>query len=664
MNNPLYNASTHPYFYPRPTTSIPNRSSYDQLLQKPILYSSNANNATNNINFNVNNISIYRPPSSNRFQSPSFSLTKPIIPFKPSTQKHQTQRRSASLYQEQPTTLKTQNEYYNNKPNFNNNNINSLSQSPTKSLNDKYFSPIYPNITTLPLFKQISLQSNNINETALDTNFQYPSTSQEYFLPPKTKKYPKKTLVLDLDETLVHSSFKPFPFTADISLNIKVDTNIHNVNVLKRPYVNEFLSRMSLFYELVIFTASVAPYANPLLDILDKGKVISHRLFRQHCVYTSGVYIKNLRKVGRDMKNMIILDNNPISYVFNKENGIPILTWKSDRNDKELLRIMPFLEYLSKVDDVREVIKQVVKNNVIDYNEVNRLIQSDSNKNAKNNNNININIVNQFVSNIFLNNGNKENNNANQQLKTNQDNINVYRSNLTGINSDKDKEKEGDKKSLYFYHNKTNDNHPITINNNQNNSTLNYMPNKRNTNNNMFQVDSSQTASLYRPATSFLSKSYSYKYRDIIPPKTEVNFYYPSHMKVSPQINQNVPSNQNIPNQKAYSNYTKIMQDMKLLIEKDKVNPIPKPISKSFYWQEQENNLNLASRNQRCQTPIHHNGQLNNIKEIKNNSFINNNTNIQSSEIDSKRPLRNASSMTVRNNNYYQLPIHMEYNLI
>ena len=118
MNNPLYNASTHPYFYPRPTTSIPNRSSYDQLLHKPILYSSTANNATNNINFNVNNISIYRPPSSNRFQSPSLSLTKPIIPFKPSTQKHQTQRRSASLYQEQPTTLNTQNEYYNNKQNF------------------------------------------------------------------------------------------------------------------------------------------------------------------------------------------------------------------------------------------------------------------------------------------------------------------------------------------------------------------------------------------------------------------------------------------------------------------------------------------------------------------------------------------------------------------
>jgi len=118
---------------------------------------------------------------------------------------------------------------------------------------------------------------------------------------------------------------------------------------------------MSNFYELVIFTASNAHYANSLLDQLDIDHNISYRLFREHCISMNGLYIKDLRRIGRDLKDTIILDNNPISYIVKKENGIPIKTWHFDKGDVELVKLIPLFEYLSKVDDVRNVIRRIVK---------------------------------------------------------------------------------------------------------------------------------------------------------------------------------------------------------------------------------------------------------------------------------------------------------------
>jgi RNA polymerase II subunit A small phosphatase-like protein len=68
----------------------------------------------------------------------------------------------------------------------------------------------------------------------------------------------KKTLVLDLDETLVHSGFKPFSIPSDMILKIELDNKIHDIHVLVRPGVDEFLERMAQHYELVIFTASLS----------------------------------------------------------------------------------------------------------------------------------------------------------------------------------------------------------------------------------------------------------------------------------------------------------------------------------------------------------------------------------------------------------------------
>lgn len=82
--------------------------------------------------------------------------------------------------------------------------------------------------------------------------------SPRFLLPPvKHQDMHKKCMVIDLDETLVHSSFKPIN-NADFVVPVEIDGTVHQVYVLKRPYVDEFLERMGELYECVLFTASLA----------------------------------------------------------------------------------------------------------------------------------------------------------------------------------------------------------------------------------------------------------------------------------------------------------------------------------------------------------------------------------------------------------------------
>jgi|TARA_B110000285_G_C15025929_1_gene564153 carboxy-terminal domain RNA polymerase II polypeptide A small phosphatase len=78
----------------------------------------------------------------------------------------------------------------------------------------------------------------------------------------------RKTLVLDLDETLVHSSFKKIK-NADIKQPIDIDGFIQTVYVNVRPYAEEFILHMSKFYEVIMFTASISKYAQPIFNKID-----------------------------------------------------------------------------------------------------------------------------------------------------------------------------------------------------------------------------------------------------------------------------------------------------------------------------------------------------------------------------------------------------------
>jgi carboxy-terminal domain RNA polymerase II polypeptide A small phosphatase len=167
----------------------------------------------------------------------------------------------------------------------------------------------------------------------------------------------KPCLVLDLDETLVHSSFKPVP-NSDYVIPVEIEGFVHQVYVCKRPGCDLFLERVGKSFEVVIFTASLAKYADPLLNLLDPLNVIRARLFREACVYHEGNYVKDLSLLGRDARYTIIVDNSPASYLFQPENALACGSFIDDMSDTELYVLLDFLEETRRVRDVRTVLHE------------------------------------------------------------------------------------------------------------------------------------------------------------------------------------------------------------------------------------------------------------------------------------------------------------------
>jgi Dullard-like phosphatase family protein len=166
-------------------------------------------------------------------------------------------------------------------------------------------------------------------------------------------KVGKITLVLDIDETLVHASINPRP-------GLRYDTVVHfddqysgDIYVAYRPHMHTFLRAVAPLFEVVVFTASQSCYADPLMDTIDPDKtLVTDRLYRQHCVEAQGGRIKDLNLCGRSLDRMVIIDNSPIAYCFQPRNAIPILSWFNDPNDNELLKLIPLLQRLATEESV------------------------------------------------------------------------------------------------------------------------------------------------------------------------------------------------------------------------------------------------------------------------------------------------------------------------
>ncbi|XP_044945960.1 CTD small phosphatase-like protein 2 isoform X1 [Hordeum vulgare subsp. vulgare] len=175
-------------------------------------------------------------------------------------------------------------------------------------------------------------------------------------LPKQTRSCPRTTLVLDLDETLVHSTLEPCE-DSDFTFPVRFNLRDHTIYVRCRPYLKDFLERVASMFEIIIFTASQSIYAEQLLNVLDpKRRLFRHRVYRESCVYVEGNYLKDLSVLGRDLSRVVIVDNSPQAFGFQLDNGIPIESWFDDPNDKELLALLPFLESLVGVEDVRPFI--------------------------------------------------------------------------------------------------------------------------------------------------------------------------------------------------------------------------------------------------------------------------------------------------------------------
>ena len=175
----------------------------------------------------------------------------------------------------------------------------------------------------------------------------------------KTSNLKQYTLVLDLDETIVH---------------FKINPDLENEGVLKvRPGIHEFLETLGKVYEIIVFTAATKEYADILIDEVEENKIyFDYRLYRQHTVIIDNDFVKDLTRLGRPLDKIIIVDNMPQNFRLQKENGINIRAfWGEDKNDTALIELMPILLNIAKEGgDVRkglakykdEIVKKVTMN--------------------------------------------------------------------------------------------------------------------------------------------------------------------------------------------------------------------------------------------------------------------------------------------------------------
>lgn len=177
-------------------------------------------------------------------------------------------------------------------------------------------------------------------------------------LPMKTRRSMEHTLVLDLDETLVHSEIIHIK-NPDLSFPLTINDQVINFYVRLRPHVKHFLKEVSKYFEVVVFTASTKDYATKILQHLDPSKkYIKHALFRDSCIYNKGKYIKDLRILNRDLRNVIIVDNKVKSCIAQPENAIQIHTWLFNSEDEELLKVLKVVNDMKSCRDVRVKIYQ------------------------------------------------------------------------------------------------------------------------------------------------------------------------------------------------------------------------------------------------------------------------------------------------------------------
>eukprot|EP01017_Pseudomicrothorax_dubius_P033854 TRINITY_DN4581_c0_g2_i4.p1 TRINITY_DN4581_c0_g2~~TRINITY_DN4581_c0_g2_i4.p1 ORF type:complete len:566 (+),score=66.57 TRINITY_DN4581_c0_g2_i4:92-1789(+) len=183
-------------------------------------------------------------------------------------------------------------------------------------------------------------------------------------LPDFPKGKEKKTLIFDLDETIIRcneSREAHYDYTLDIQIPHGPSLT---VGISVRPHALDTIRELAKDFEIIIFTASHQFYADTVLDSLDpKGELFQHRLYRTSCSQSAeGFFVKDLRVIAnRKLKDMVLIDNSAYSFGLQPENGIPILPYYNNKGDCEFIALGEFLRNLASAEDVREVNRETFK---------------------------------------------------------------------------------------------------------------------------------------------------------------------------------------------------------------------------------------------------------------------------------------------------------------
>ena len=174
----------------------------------------------------------------------------------------------------------------------------------------------------------------------------------------------KKVVLLDLDETLIHGDFQEeylndidHPYDKIIKFTSLDEQEEVSVGIFIRNGVQKFLEEISKIFDIGIFTASSKDYADAVINYLDpNNEFIKFRLYRNSCIKVNNISIKDLRIIGVDLKNIVLIDNNMYSFANQLGNGILINSFYYDKNDYDLFSVMSYLlTYIAPTDDVRKI---------------------------------------------------------------------------------------------------------------------------------------------------------------------------------------------------------------------------------------------------------------------------------------------------------------------
>ncbi|CAD8210236.1 unnamed protein product [Paramecium octaurelia] len=164
---------------------------------------------------------------------------------------------------------------------------------------------------------------------------------------------------------LVNSPFIKSPFQKQLCIIMDLDETMGHFSeqlnkFISRPWLFQFLESIKAFCEIILFTAGQQNYADNAISQIQCDHLIDHKLYRHHTLYNGIHFIKDLSKIGRPLEKTIIIDNTPINFQLQQENGLVISSWVGKSDDKELLTIKDLIIKIaqSNVTDVRKALKK------------------------------------------------------------------------------------------------------------------------------------------------------------------------------------------------------------------------------------------------------------------------------------------------------------------
>lgn len=183
-----------------------------------------------------------------------------------------------------------------------------------------------------------------------------PPTLPVHLLPARrhVREENRLTVVLDMDETLLHSTV-----LGEVSTDVAYDSIVEDMSkentfgVQVRPRARAFLEFCASHFELVVFTAAAKEYAQPVLDWLIPEHIHAHRLYRDSCLEVGGTFVKPIDTLGRDLCRVVLVDNNMCCMLSSPDNGLLIPSFYGGSTDTAIEHVANILTYLHICDDVR-----------------------------------------------------------------------------------------------------------------------------------------------------------------------------------------------------------------------------------------------------------------------------------------------------------------------